>query len=223
MPALPPAANVIRVTYKVTSGSDLDMVNRVFLLYSGTAPTTAQLNTFAAAASLAWSTTIANGYTTEKTLVLTTVEDLTSSTSAVGSNATAYSGLLGGSSLPLGTSVLLNFAIARRYRGGKPRSYFAFGSQADLDGDQTWLPSALTAFVGYFNSLVTALKAAPWAAATITEQVNVSYYSGFTNFTGPTGRERARSTPRVGAAVVDAITAVSGNPRYASQRRRNRP
>jgi hypothetical protein len=223
MPALPPAASVVKIAMKCTSGSDLDMVNRVFMQYSGTAPTVAQLNTFAAAVAAAWASELSAAYTTEKTLVAVTVEDLTSSTAAVGAWAGANAGVLGGGDLPLGVCVMLNFAIARRYRGGKPRSYFSWGSQADLSGDQTWLGSALTAFLGYYNTFITQVKAAPWAGATITDQVNVSYYEGFTNFTGPTGRDRARSTPRAGAAVVDAITAVSANPRYASQRRRNRP
>jgi hypothetical protein len=53
--------------------------------------------------------------------------------------------------------------------------------------------------------------------------VNVSYYKGFTNYTGSTGRNKVRSTINPGGPVVDIIQSISGNPRVASQRRRNRP
>jgi hypothetical protein len=51
-------------------------------------------------------------------------------------------------------------------------------------------------------------------------QVNVSYFSGFTNVTFPSGRIRPvpklRSVP-----LVDTVTSWSTNPNVASQRRRN--
>jgi hypothetical protein len=96
-------------------------------------------------------------------------------------------------------------------------------TNAALATSQTWAGASITFAVNSWNSFITSVKAAPWAGGTIVNQVNVSYYKGFTNYTGSTGRNKVRSTINPGGPVVDIIQSISGNPRVASQRRRNRP
>lgn len=162
-------------------------------------------------------------YTADKTLDETTIEDLTSSSGAVGSYANAIAGTMAGNPLPAGTAFLLNFHIARRYRGGKPRVYLPIGNTAEIGDDQDWGSVFAASIPGRWAAMIAAIQAAPWAGGVIAEQVSVSFYNLFTNFTGPTGRMRARSTPRPGAALVDPVISVTAGTRFASQRRRNRP
>lgn len=223
MPPLPPAANVIKIAIVGHIQNDLDVVTRFFMHYTGSAPTPAQLNTLATAISVAWTNRLQGLHTLDKNIDSITIEDLTSSTGAVGVWTGQISGTLAENPLPAGTALLLNYSVARRYRGGKPRQYLYVGSQARLSNPQFWVGAFLTTTLTDWGLFIGDIKAAPWAGATIDQQVNVSFYSGYTNFTGPTGRIRARSTPRVGAAVVDNIIATSANTRFASQRRRNRP
>jgi hypothetical protein len=208
---------------QITSGTDLDIVTRFYMAYTGTPPTAAQLNTFCSAVATAWDLDLAPVHTTEKTLVAVTAEDLTSATSAVGAATVSFAGTEAGTANPAGTAFLLNYHIARRYRGGKPRSYMPWLSQAALATPQTWATASLNFAVTSWNSFITAVRAAPWAGGTLTGQVNVSYYSGFTNYTGSTGRNKVRSTVRATVPTPDVIQTVSGNTRVASQRRRNRP
>jgi hypothetical protein len=223
VPPLPPAANVIKITMRMTTSNNTHVIDRVFVHYTGTAPTNAQLVTFATAIATAWNANLASQFTVEKALVEVDCVDLTSATSAVGNVLVTHAGTDPGPSQGVGTAAMLNYKISRRYRGGKPRTYLAALSADDTQTDSTWTAASMAALLAAWQAFITAIQAAPWAGATIDGQVNVSFYSGFTNFTGPTGRQRARSTPRAGAAVVDTITSVSVNPIIASQRRRNRP
>src|SRR5579864_3435693 len=85
MPALPPAADVIRVAMKVSGGGDSDIVSRFYLQYSGTAPTNAQLVTFAASVNSAFTADLRGLMNSGMALVEVLCEDLTSSSGAVGS------------------------------------------------------------------------------------------------------------------------------------------
>jgi hypothetical protein len=208
---------------QVTSGADQDIVTRFFMAYTGTPPTATQLNTFCGAVAAAWVTDLAPVHTTEKTLVGVTAEDLTSATGAVGSSTVSSAGTEAGTANPAGTAFLLNYHIARRYRGGKPRSYMPWLNTSALATPQTWASASLSYAVAQWALFITAVKAAAWAGGTITGQVNVSYYKGFTNYVGSTGRNKVRSTINPAGSVVDVIQSVSGNTRIASQRRRNRP
>lgn len=220
MPPLPPAAGVIRVSLQHTYEADTNVFSRFFVSYTGTAPTAAQMNTFAAAVTTAYSSNLASLLNDNLFMTGVVCEDLSSSTGAVGSSSTSVTGTRAGSVITNATCALLNFKIARRYRGGKPRLYLPFGSIADTATSNTWTAGFISAVNTGWTNFITAVIAAAWTGATITGQSNVSFYQGFTNFTGPTGRERARSTPRTGSAVVDAMSSHALNPKFGTQRRR---
>ena len=223
MPALPPAANTIRLGMKHTVGTDLDVFSRFYISYTGTAPTPATAATFLTAMNTAYGANLKSLLNQNYTLTQMTFEDLTSSTGAVATNNTAIVGTRTGSANDQRNCVLLNFSVARRYRGGKPRIYLPFGSVTDELSGNSWASAFVTAVNTGWTNFIAALVAAPWAGATITGQSNVIFYNGFTNETGPTGRVAARSTPRVGSAVVDAIIAHACSSIYGTQRRRLRP
>lgn len=223
MPPLPDVPNVLRIQLKWTYQNDTDVICRIYMAYTGTAPTAAQLSTMATTIGGNWSTIFVAYTSNEVTLTEVEITDLTSPTSAVGTAAVSHAGSASTAPLAAGTAALMNFSVSRRYRGGKPRVYLPLGVAADLLDASAWS----TGFVSYLTSnwptwiadIVTA--GAVWG--TVTDQVSVSYYEGFTNFTGPTGRTRARSTVRTTPPPipVDVVTSASCNAKPGSQRRRN--
>lgn len=220
MPALPAVPNVLKITLRGSITGDTDVLNRFFLEYAGSAPTNAELNTLcaavAAAAAAHYLPLLSNDYTLHEVIAI----DLSSSTGAEGTATVADTGGVSTEVNPAGTSAVVQFHVARRYRGGHPRIYLPAIPGTWLSSSTTWDATHLAAFLTAWNAFMTAVVALTWSGATISGQVNVSFYQGFTNVTFPSGRIRAvpkvRSTP-----VVDLIASTSMNPNPASQRRRN--
>lgn len=218
--ALPAVPATIRVQLKWTFGVDLDVLCRFYVEYSGTAPTTAQLNTMATAVATAWNSDLAPQTCNQATLTEVILEDLTSSTSAVGSATVTHVGSNGNWSGTLASAMLINFLVSRRYRGGKPRMYHPPMASSSLTNPDQWGSTNLAAFQTGWNSFLTAVLAAVWTGGGSLAQVSVSYYDGFTVFTGPTGRARNIPKLRTGGPVIDTVGSAVANARPANQRRR---
>lgn len=220
MPALPPVPGVVRLRMIHQVSEDTNAGVGFFVQYTGTAPTAAQLNTFCQAVAGAWDSNLKAFASLDVKLLEVTAVDLSSSSGAVGSFLDGTTGTRTGHPLPASTSLLVNYHVNRRYRGGKPRSYFPFLVAEDLSDEQTWLAATLTAFTTAWNAFVAAIVGAGWTGAGSLSHVNVSYYEGFASVQNPvTHRWKNLSTPRA-TPVVDAITAVAINPKPGSQRRR---
>lgn len=149
------------------------------------------------------------------------VTDLSSSSGGVGEHSQSTAGTGNVASLPGGTSVLVNYLINRRYRGGKPRSYFPWGSETEMATRQSWVGTFITDCTSALTTYFAAVIGLVVGGTTLTSHVNVSYYEGFTVVTNPvTGRSRnvpkLRTTP-----VVDDILSWSVSAKPGSQRRRN--
>jgi len=220
MPALPAAPGVVRVNLQLKVGDDNSALNRFYIHYSGTAPTAAQLSTFSGAVGTAWAGNLAAIHAQDKTLTAVQCEDLSSSTGAVGFDSTSHVGTHGASGITGATCGQINFLIARRYRGGKPKIFLPVGNTGDTAGMQKWTGAFITSMFNDWTAFMTAVLAAGWAAAGTLEHVNVSYFSGFTVVTNPI-THRARNVPTVrGAPVVDAVIAYGIEDTMATQRRR---
>jgi hypothetical protein len=220
MPALPPVNKVVRCVLTLADASDLHTLNRIFISYSGTAPTDAQLAAFANSVGANWGAHLKSSFDTSSLLEIVTCEDLTSNTGATGSANPGILGTRAGVTLSAAAAAVVSFSILRRYRGGHPRSYLAAGVQSDLQTKQTWTNGFATGLASAYAAFIVDTIASGWAAAGTLAQVNVSYFSGFTNHTYPSGRTRPIPTPRV-TPVVDPILAVRVNTTVGSQRRRN--
>ena len=218
--ALPAVPSVVRVQLKFTFGVDLDVLSRFYVEYTGSAPTNAQMVTFATAVASAVNTDLSSQYCNQCTLTEVIAEDLTSSTGAVGSATVSYGGSNGSWGGTLSSALLINFLIQRRYRGGKPRIYFPPPSNSQLTNPDQWSSSFLTTFSTHWGSFMTAVLAAVWTGGGSLSQVSVSYYEGFTAFAGPTGRYRNIPKLRTGGPVIDAVSSTAINQRPANQRRR---
>lgn len=218
MPALPNAANIIKAGFKMGLGTDVDAFVRLFLKYGG-ATTTSNMDALAAALAAAWNTWLAPVAPNQVTLTEVTTEDLTTNTSPGGSASVSHVGSLTGG-LSAAASVVISAEIARRYRGGHPRSYWPFGDESVLNSAQTWtsvfVGDVATAYAGFVNDIATSFP----TGITYAGFWNVSYFSGFDNHTYPSGRVKAvprvRSTP-----TLDLINSFVIRQSVGSQRRRN--
>jgi hypothetical protein len=117
---------------------------------------------------------------------------------------------------------LLNIKIQRRYRGGKPRLYLPWGSDADVQDAQHWKSASITTFNSAILTHTNYVVGQTWAGGGFDHLVNVSYYQGFKVVTSPTtGRARNVSTLRAGGPQIDNwVGAATFNTRIATQRRR---
>jgi hypothetical protein len=204
-----------------SDASDADVRTTWFFRYSGGSPTSTDCNNLAAdiygvISSLAplW------GADTDLTGV--EVTDLSSASGGQGIHSQVSGGTRTGGPLSGGTCLVIGFVITRRYRGGKPRSYLPWLTSTDLSSRQQWQGTTLTLvdsdLAGAFASII-GLNS---GTTTITDHVNVSYYSGFTVY-NPGGGRRARNIPTLRTVpVVDVITSFSARSSPGSQRRRNR-
>jgi hypothetical protein len=220
MPALPNVANVLRADVLWTIGADSSASTRQFFRYSGGAPNSTDATAYAAdiyglvaaMIGLYTSTTVLSGVR---------VTDLSSASGGQGVHAQATAGNRGTGELPGATCVLVNELISRRYRGGKPRSYWPFGAQTDLNTPQTWSSTLLTTVDSDLATFYAGVIGLAEGSSTITDHVNVSYYNGFTVVTNPV-THRSRNVPTLRTTpVVDVITSFGAATRIAAQRRRN--
>jgi hypothetical protein len=221
VPALPPVPGVVRIDFTQHAAQDLDIITRIYMAYTGTAPTDAQLDTFAGLCDSHWNGDLAAFANPVVSLVGVEVIDLSTPTSAIGADSTVRLGTRAGAPNAGGVALLVNHKIARRYRGGKPRSYWPFLNASDLTDEQTWDAATLASFDAAYASFITSIKGSVWVGGTLTGQVNVSYYEGFASVQNPvTMRWRNIATPRA-LPLVDAIVTSSANTKPGSQRRRN--
>jgi hypothetical protein len=189
--------------------------------YSGGAPSGADLSSFATAL-------VANGDAdfgdlTGNTIGMNSAEvtDLASDTGHQASAGTPWVGTRGAGINAPGVAILVNHSIARRYRGGKPRTYLPLGIASDLTTAGVWSNTLVgevsTGWGGWVADAITT-----YGSLTITNIVNVSYYSGFTVVTSPT-TGRSRNVPKLRTApIVNTLTGHTVSAIVASQRRRNR-
>jgi hypothetical protein len=221
MPPLPDVPNVLAIDLKFTVGN-ANVLSRVHVNYASAAPTSHTLNEYAASIDDGIAAHLLPLFSTEVRTAEIVVTDLTSRTSARGiaesRQAGRRPGLLNGAAV----AALINFKVARRYRGGKPRLYVPFFVASDLTPGLTWSDSALEAGTAGWAAFMAGLLTHTPAPLRLLEQVNVSYYEGFQAVTDPvTGRSRNVSQLRSEGPEVDGITAFSINPKLGSQRRRN--
>lgn len=220
MPALPAVPKVIKLLlYNAALDASKLLINRLFVRYSGTAPTNSDLDTFTGDINTAYGTNLCPLEGAAYTYGGCSAEDLSSSTSAVSTNPDSVVGTRSGNTLGGQVNTVISLEIARRYRGGHPRNYWPFGTDSDVNDELTWSSSYLTTVGAAFASFLTGLEAAGWSGAGTVEVVNVSFYDGFTNHTYPSGRTRPIPTLR-GTPLIDTVSSYIVRRSLGTQRRR---
>lgn len=214
-----PASPCVRVRLEYTQADAALAGSRFYLSYAGAAPTPGNCTTLAGDVATAWSSNLAAVISQEFALTEVDVLDIASDAGASGQWTGSESGALEETQLPSMCAVNIEFDIARRYRGGKPRMFLPPpNSAAMLDAGHwttTYVGDVHTAITGF----MTALEALSIGAMGSLAHVNLSYYKGFTNITNSSGRERAVPTYR-DTALVDTIEGYAVKAEIGSQRRR---
>jgi hypothetical protein len=219
MPALPSPGKVLRVDKFYQLSEDIKAKVGGFHLYTAAPPTSAILDTLAASLQIALATdtgALLNGLWKMTEIIIT---DLSSSLGAQGSSSVVNNGSRAGTFTDAAACVLEHETVARRYRGGHPRAYWPFGVAEDLQDGQTWKAAFVAACQAALTTWATDIQTDIAAVLGDGRGVNVSYYHGSTPFTGPTGRVRNISTPRV-TPLVDLLTGSTVKTGVANQRRR---
>jgi hypothetical protein len=223
MPALPDVPGVLRVDVQQTLGDDDAVLNRIFVNYTGTAPNDATCNTIASQLYTIWASEFIPYMTPDKSLTGVVVTDLTSPSSGQGSHSAVTPGTFSSSPIGASSCMLASIRIARRYRGGKPRTYLPVGGDTVLQTPQTWTSTFVGQIQASLNQVISDIAAYSVSGCSLGSIVNVSYYSGFTiRPSPPIPGVRARNVPTVRVApVVDVLVAWNAETRLASQRRRD--
>jgi hypothetical protein len=220
VPALPVVPNVIRVDIEWTVGTDAAAMDRIFIAYSGGPPTSANCVTLAGLLYIIFAAELAIYTNANNALTGVRVTDLASSTGGQGEHLQTTVGSIGPDDLGANSTALASMRIGRRYRGGKPRSYFPLGGASVMQTPQTWTSAFQVNVQAALNAIIADIAVTTAGTTVLTHLVNVSYYHGFTVVTNPiTGRARNVPTLRP-APIVDPVLSWVMELKLASQRRR---
>jgi len=166
MPRLPDADHIIRIKLAGQLSSN-PWATIQYARFTGSQPDSAALATTANALKSTAFQAIIPMMGTANELLTIECTDLTNETGASGiSSATPVLGTRAGTVNPNQVCAVASYKIARRYRGGHPRTYWPIGVQSDITAGSRWttafvpLPlNAVTAWVGNVNA--TNLNGAP--------------------------------------------------------------
>lgn len=216
MPPLPAVANVIKTVLKGTSGeaTELPWANILHWAFSGASPTEAFLSTLGGIIASEWSTHMAPEQVSNTTLTEIDLYDLTSNTAASAGVFPDVVGTRGDDELPAQVAYLVDYPIARRYRGGHPRTYLYVLGVADFLDAAHWSSAATTEVATHWAAFLNAILGYSASGVTINTLVNVSYVDRNVNPVPP----YRRAVPLVDDINLSFMT---GHQQMASQRRRN--
>jgi len=214
-----PASPCVRVRLGYTASAGTEMGSRFYLSYSGAAPTAANCLTLATDIATAQGTHLAPYCYQLISLTEVDVLDIATDSGAHGTYAASNAGGLSGGTLTANAAVNVEYDIARRYRGGKPRMFLPppdDSALASIDKySNTFVGNVNTAFAAFMSQI----EALTIGSMGTLAHVNLSYYQGFKNITNSSGRERAVPTYRT-SALLDTITGYATKAVIGSQRRR---
>jgi hypothetical protein len=193
--------------------------SRFYISYAGGSPTPANCVTLATDIATAWNANLAPQVNAEWSLTEVDVQDITTLTGASGLAAVDHPGTASSDAPTSNTATNIEFNIARRYRGGKPRMFLPPGGNDDLGNQSKWSDDYITATNAAITAFYAAIAALSVGAMGVLAHVSLSYYSSFTNVTNSSGRTRAAPKYR-DTAIVDLVTGYATKATVGSQRRR---
>lgn len=214
-----PASPCVRVRLDYTQSDGYDGGSRFYLSYAGSAPTPGNCTSLAGDVEAAWLAHLAALIPPSWALTEVDVLDITTDAGASGQWTGDEAGTNEGTVFPSQVATNVEFNIARRYRGGKPRMFLPPGTQSDgLDAGHwstDFVDSVNTGMAAFFAEIEALSIGAVGALA----HVNLSYYQSFTNVTNSSGRMRAAPKYRT-VALVDTVEGYACKAKMGSQRRR---
>jgi hypothetical protein len=220
MGPLPAVPGCVKVQLGWTSPGAPEATVNLHMAYGGSAPVSADLNAYAGDIVTAAAADLAPLWTSDLALNRVEIFDLSSASGAVGAQAPNLAGGRTPAGDPASMCMVANYLINRRYRGGKPRSYWPFGEGAELASRVAWTSAFTTLCASSLTTFFTAISGKTHGSTTFNAHVNVSYFQGFTSVVDPiTHRSRDVPTKRA-TPVVDPIVGLTCTTRPGTQRRR---
>jgi hypothetical protein len=205
VPPLPVVPGVTKHEFLWTQAG-IPAANVFHSAYTGGPPDTSDLEALATAINTDWWASPQRAdYPSTTVFVGHRITDLSSDSGAVGEVAVGTPGTAEDDPISAQACVLINHTIARRYRGGHPRTYFPPPAWGGLATPSTWDAGIISDFTAAWLDIVGALTGFSSGTTDWTGVVSVSY--------------RTANAPRVDP-VVDPIVGSSVNGRVCTQRRR---
>jgi hypothetical protein len=185
--------------------------NIMYAAYLGGPPSETALAEYGAHVGTAYANHILTLQNEVYELNTLSVTDLSSDTANFAVNDINTAGSNGGNTLAAAACYLANWTVARRYRGGKPRSYFGGVSAADTSSLFDFSTATQTAWATGLANFLAAHTTTVGAGVTFSGLVCLSYYDKALNPIPPYTRT---------APVAYPITAGELHLRICTQRRR---
>jgi hypothetical protein len=214
-----PDVPCVRVRLIYTQTDNFLGGSRFYLSYSGSAPTGANCATLASDIAGFWNTRMSPYYTTNWALTEIDVLDIATDSGLSGQWSGSHAGANAGTQLTANASLDVEFGIARRYRGGKPRMFCPPASHAELADPGHWGPTTATNHAIALGNMMGDIEGLSIGSMGTLAHVNLSYYKGYTNVEIPGKRAKAIPTYRA-TALHDVVTSYIGKQLVGSQRRR---
>lgn len=166
MAALPPAPGVAKVIIKQAYGN-VNVFNILHVAGPIAASWTAGgLQGLATSIRAAWVTNVLPLQASQLTLTDVQCVDLSSEVGEEGVATGSNTGGIATAGLPANVAVCWSWKIARRYRGGHPRTYIAGVHSSQANGPNTLLTGAQTSHLAAANAMRTAINAIPVIGST---------------------------------------------------------
>ena len=216
-----PVANALRADLLWTDSEDSNALTRLHFAYAGTPPSAADCINIASGIEASLIARIREYWAPSVQCRGVDVIDLSADDAHSGVYLSTTAGTRGGAILPAGACVLVNSHIARRYRGGKPRSYLPLLIAGDLADAQTWVEATRAALEAAWATFVADIALVTAGGTEVGGPISISYYQGYLP-----GRPRSNGhlmyapAPRA-VPKVDPILSQTVNRKPGSQRRRN--
>jgi hypothetical protein len=214
-----PDTPCVRARLIYTQSDGLEGGNRFYFSYTGSAPSGATCTGLADTIAGEWNDHLAPLVNTDWSLTEVDVLDIATDSGLSGQWTGSNAGTFDGTAMPAQCATNIEFDIARRYRGGKPRGFLPPPAITALSNPSQFTTSFVDGVNTAFAAFVTAVLGYSEGGMTLDEHVNLSYYKGFTNITNSSGRERAVPTYRA-VALSDPILGYATKVVVGSQKRR---
>lgn len=209
----------VRIKLDYLNADSFEAGSRFYFAYSGSAPTAANCVTLAGDIATAWNSHLGAMINNSWHLKEVDVLDIATNSGASGVWTGDDAGGDSGNQLPANVATNVEFLIARRYRGGKPRMFVPPPGQSSIQDGSRWDATFLTTAANSVGPFFAAIAALSVGAMGTLSHINLSYYEMFTNVTNSSGRTRAAPKYRA-TALSDPITGYLTKPIIGSQRRR---
>lgn len=177
MPALPFTNQVFKVRMLgVAQGQNID--NVLHASYGGGPALVSDCNNVATLFASSWNTYMCPYLHTSYSLTSVVVQDLTSATAAQGSWSGSHAGTDASAVAPLSVCAVISWTIARRYRGGKPRTYLGPVASNTSTAGKLIPTGQATSIASSAETFRTTIDAYVGGTLTALDLGCVSYYTG---------------------------------------------